>query len=537
LSRGTPHHGERPATFREVFASGEFRSLYFAGALSWFGDYLARAAITALVFQKTGSVLLSAAAFAISYTPWLLGGSLLVSLAERYPYRAVMVTCDLARLLIMAAVAVRLPLPLTLVLLLLSAMLTPPFEAARSATLPHVLTGDRYVVGLGVLHAAAQPAQVIGYLAGSALAVRWPYLALLGNAATFGLSAVVIRFGIRTSTPALDVAHRSHLMRETAEGFRLVFGRPVLRALAAMVFGAAIFVIVPEGLAAAWAAHLTGSSNVEAQGIDQGLIMAAAPIGVIIGGLSMTRLVSPSRRTALLRPFAVAAPLMLVPALLDPSPFVVALLACLCGFAVGGLVPVANGMFARSVPAEYRARAFGVMQGGLQVLQGAAVLVTGALAHFFRIPVVVGAWCVGGVGLMLGLSLLWPSRQILAEAEEAARPGMSAAPPSVSGARAEASRAEATRPEATRPEATRPGTTRPEASRPEAAGALPEVTRPGPRHGLGREAEPFGARASRIEPVDGSPAPAPRPAGTPADGVTRAAAAQPNLATPGTMDR
>ena len=54
----------------------------------------------------------------------------------------------------------------------------------------------------------------------------------------------------RGKAPALDAKHRTHLLRETAEGFRLVFGRPVLRALASIVFGAAIFVIVPEGLAA-----------------------------------------------------------------------------------------------------------------------------------------------------------------------------------------------------------------------------------------------------------------------------------------------
>src|ERR1700761_8451556 len=61
--------GERPATFRDVFALREYRALYLALVASWVAEYLARAAITVLVFQQTRSVVLSAASFAISYLP------------------------------------------------------------------------------------------------------------------------------------------------------------------------------------------------------------------------------------------------------------------------------------------------------------------------------------------------------------------------------------------------------------------------------------------------------------------------------------
>ena len=88
-------------------------------------------------------------------------------MAERYPYRTVMVTCDLARMLLMALVAMRdLPLPVVLALLLAAALFAPPFDAARSATLPAVLTGDRYVVGVALYAATSQPVQVFGYFAG-----------------------------------------------------------------------------------------------------------------------------------------------------------------------------------------------------------------------------------------------------------------------------------------------------------------------------------------------------------------------------------
>ncbi len=86
-----------------MLASREYKAVFSASALSWFGDYAARAAVTALVYQQTnGSVAASAATFAISYLPWLGFGAVLSAVAERHSYRRVMVICDIVRLLIMA---------------------------------------------------------------------------------------------------------------------------------------------------------------------------------------------------------------------------------------------------------------------------------------------------------------------------------------------------------------------------------------------------------------------------------------------------
>jgi MFS family permease len=179
-----------------------------------------------------------------------------------------------------------------------------------------------------------------------------------------------------------------------------------------------LFCIVPEGLAAAWAADLT--NNDTERGLSQALIMAANPVGFIAGGLIVGRLVGPSRRQSLVRPLAVLAPASLVPALLHPSTIGVAVMAAACGFAVAGLVPTANGLFVQALPHGFRARAFGVMQGGLQIIQGLAVLCTGLLADVFNVPDVVGLWSLVGVGLMLLVGAWWPSPQRFTEAIAAA---------------------------------------------------------------------------------------------------------------------
>lgn len=408
----------RPATFREVFAQREYRFVLTAGVLSWVGDYLAKAAVALLVYRETESVALSAAAFAISYLPWLVGGPLLAAVAERHPHRTVMVTCDLIRMVLLLVIAVPgMPTPLVLALLFTATLANPPSQAARSALLPRILAGDRLVVGVSINASVGQAAQVVGYLAGAAIAATSPTLALLITSATYAVSATLIRRGVVARPTEMQAAHRSNLLRETGEGFRIVFGQPVLRAIAILVFSAMLFSIVPEGLAAAWAGQHADDMD---KGLAQAIIMAAVPAGYILGGLVIGRLVAPARRIALMRPLAVLAPLLLVPTLLDPSPLVVALLAAGCGFAVAGLLPTANGLFVQALPDGYRARAFGVMASGTQVIQGLAVLVTGLLAERFSIPLVVGLWSSAGVLLMTVAALSWPSQARVDAAVEAA---------------------------------------------------------------------------------------------------------------------
>jgi MFS family permease len=406
---------DRPATFREVFASREYRALYVASTASWVGDYLAKAAVTALVYARTESVTATAATFAISFLPWVAGGPVLAALAERYPNRTVMIISDLGRMVLIALITIpRMPVPAMLVLLFGTAMLNPPFDASRSAMLPRLLAGDRYVVGMSLQISSNQAAQLLGYLAGSVLAAFSPRLALLIDAATFALSAFMIGLWVHHRPAVLPPERRTHLLRETADGFRVVFGSPALRAIALVVFVSHLFTSPPEGLAAAWAGQL--EHDPVKRGVAQGLIMVGTPLGLLIGGLVVARLVPPDRRQRLIRPFSVLAPLALVPTVFNPNAVVVALLAVLCGVAVAGMLPASNGLFVQALHREYRARAFGVMQAGLQIVQGLGVLITGALAARFALPTVVGTWSMLGVVLMLAVASLWPSRGEFAEA-------------------------------------------------------------------------------------------------------------------------
>ena len=405
-----PKTAARPATFGDVFSIPEFRTLYTASALSWVGDYLARAAVTALVFTVTDSVLLSAASFAVSYLPGLTFGPMLAALAERYPHRRVMITCDVVRALLISLVAIpHLPVPVILLLLFATALLSPAFDASRSSLLPRILDGDRYVVGLAAQTTTTNIATIFGYVVGGALAPFHPHLALLIDAGTFLGSAAILAAGIKPRVVIATAAQRARLITETIAGFRLVSQSPVLRPIFAIVFFGAMFAVVPEGLAAAWAADI--SHRGPSRGFDQALIMAAAPVGAVIGAVVIGRMVSPEWRQRLVRPLAVLVPAALVPVFLVHSVGVIALLALISSFAVNGLAAPANGMFVRATPAEFRARAFGVVQFGFQLSQALALVITGLIAGFVAVPTAVAVFSALGVCAMVAVSATWPSMQ------------------------------------------------------------------------------------------------------------------------------
>lgn len=63
------------ASYREVWASGQFRALWAAQVLSVAGDQLARVALTLLVYDRTHSAVLAAVTFVTSIVPQFVGAA------------------------------------------------------------------------------------------------------------------------------------------------------------------------------------------------------------------------------------------------------------------------------------------------------------------------------------------------------------------------------------------------------------------------------------------------------------------------------
>lgn len=402
---------ERTATYREVLAVTEYRAIFGAYLLSQIGDMLTKVAIAVLVFRQTGSPLLSAAAFAIGYLPWIAGGPFLATIADRLPRRRTMILCDLGRMVLVALLAVPgVPLPLLLILLFTSALLAPPFESARAAMLPDILEGDRYVLGIAMNNMAGQLSQVIGFVFGGAVvALVSARGALVIDSMTFLVSALLLRLWVvARPAPETKEKHKS-LYRETVAGLRLVFGSRKLRIYTLLVWASVAFAFAPEGLAVPFAKDLDGGAAMV------GLLLAANPVGTVIGGIVVGRFMAPQRRIRAVRPLALLAAAALVPLALDLPLWAVLLLYAISGFGMSFLLPL-NAMFVLVLPSGYRARAFGIVQSGLQLSQGIAVVTAGWAASHFQTRSVIGI--SGMIGLVvLGLiAAFWPSEREVAAA-------------------------------------------------------------------------------------------------------------------------
>jgi MFS family permease len=413
--RGQPDATGARGAFRDVFGETEFRALWLAQVLSVTGDQFARVALTVLVYDRTRSALLAAVTFAASVVPTFIGGLALSGLADRLPRRRVMVGADLTSgALIVAMVVPGVPLPVLVMLLFTVTMVGSLFLAARAATYPEILDGDRYALGTAVTMTTLLAAQVAGFAAGGAvvgfLGVR---VSLLADAATFGASALIIRTWVRarpvSAAPKLPVPPRPPTAPgpgrgqrarngrawAMAEGLRLVFGSPLMRT--PMLFGwLCAFYEIPEGLATPLTRAVGGGAG------TVGLILAAQAFGSAAGILGFSRLSGPAQRARWTAPLAIAACASLISFAVRPT-----LPGALLILAVSGLFGcyqvAANASFVQATPPDRRSQAFGIAQGGISLGQGIVITLAGAAAQHVTPDVVIAV--AGAAGALCALAL------------------------------------------------------------------------------------------------------------------------------------
>jgi predicted MFS family arabinose efflux permease len=393
------------ATFRDVFAVREFRALWLSVILSAAGDRLALVALAVMVYERTRSPLLAAVAYAAGYLPWVIGGLFLADLADRYPRRTVMVTCEAVRAVLVAAMAVPgLPVVALVLLLFAATMFASPFEAARASITPGILPGERYALGTAVMQTTYLIAEVTGAAAGGAVVTLFGVRpSLIIDAATFVVSGLLIGLGTRVRPAAAGpgAAGGSPLARAAA-GLRLVFGDRALRTLVLLGW-LVVFYTIPQGIAAPYAARLGGGP------VATGLVLAATAAATAIATPLFSRFVSPARRQALMGPLAAVTGGTLVLVALHPglivslAIFSVAAAACAYQLAV-------NTAFVARVPDERRAQAFGIASMGVVVAQGAAFVAAGAAAQVVTPSSVIAAG--GAIGALLAVALTFSWRRV-----------------------------------------------------------------------------------------------------------------------------
>jgi hypothetical protein len=139
-----------------------------------------------------------------------------------------------------------------------------------------------------------------------------------------------------------------------------------------------------------------------------GLLMAAMPLGMVVGAFLLGRVAAPSARIRMMGWLAVLSCAPLIGSAWNPPLWAVWLLWTLAG-AGGAYQLAAAAAFVQALNASSRASAFGLAQSGLYAVQGLGILAGGAVAQVKAIGAPLAVGLAGLVGLTAAtmLAMTW----------------------------------------------------------------------------------------------------------------------------------
>ncbi|MDP9094635.1 MAG: MFS transporter [Actinomycetota bacterium] len=363
--------------YRDALRVVEFRAIALSSLVSILGDSAAYLAVTVLVYQRTGSALLSSLTFAVAFVPYLFGGTLLSGLVDRWPPKRLLVGCDLVAATLVVLMAIPgMPIATAFIALFLVGTLAPVRSGAASAIVADILPGDAFVPGRSVMRIIAQSAQIVGAAAGGALlGFLSPQGALMLDAVSFVISAGVIT-GVLNARPAAGPAVDGRLVAGSLAGLRDVWAQPRVRRLLLLSWLVSFVAVAPEGLAAPAVAH-SGYSSAYV-----GLWLTAIPVGTVAGDLLFVWFVPSRYRQRLTWPLALAVPGTLAGFLAAPDlPLALALLVISGAMSAYGLG--LDQALRSATPPSLLARTYALSSAGLMAIQGAGFAAAGALGDQF----------------------------------------------------------------------------------------------------------------------------------------------------------
>jgi len=236
-----------------------------------------------------------------------------------------------------------------------------------------------------------------------------PRGAILIDAASFLVSAVLMRAGVRYRERVLDPAEQPTLLNDSLQGLRAVLGCPPLRRLMLLGWLVPTFAVAPEALAAPYVADLGGPVALV------GWWLVAIPLGVVIGDLVGIWALSPRTQRRLVGPLAAATFVPLLAFAANPDFAVAWLLLVLSGLAAAYGLGF-DALLRHAAPAPLLGRALAINTAGLISLQGLGFAAAGALAE-----VVPANIAIAGVAGLVVVALLRPAGGVAAA--EMATPG------------------------------------------------------------------------------------------------------------------
>ncbi|HET8567637.1 MAG TPA: MFS transporter [Candidatus Limnocylindria bacterium] len=332
------------------------------------------------------------------------------TLVDRWDRRRVMVTADLVRAAVVAALAAAVAtgaasLPLVILAGVGLSAAGTFFGPARGAVLPHYVARELLVPANALFAIATQSATlIVPPVGGIAFEVLGPVTLLLADAVSFVWSAALLA---RLSPVApISAAERRPLVEEAADGLRFIAGHPPSRLI--VLIGAAnqLATVGPyRVMVPAWVAVVLGGGAAE----------YGALLGSIAGGILVANAALALARGRLPLVMLIPAGILVTGVIYLFFAFTTSLvIACAAFFLMGIANGVVNASYSAqlqlSVPSAMRGRVFSTFGTAMQFTGPVSLVITGALATVVGPVALIAASAValtaiGGTGLAAARSI------------------------------------------------------------------------------------------------------------------------------------
>jgi MFS family permease len=287
--------------YRALFGNRDYRLLYAGLAISMSGSWAYNVALVVFVFNATHSPAWVAAASMTRFLCALVASPFGGLLADRVERVRLMVTLDTVALILQAALAALAALNGTVVLAIVLAALTSvtgsSYDPAARATTPAIV-GEEFLAAANSAQSAVENLSVIigPAIAGALLLFSPPAVVFGVNAATFGLSALLVG-QMHARSRAADISEGGTVgpLKQMAGGLAAFVESPTVMLLAgfsilaSFVYGTdtVLFVVISRDQLG------TGSTG-------YGYLLAALGVGGIVMAGFMNRIAGARRLGAII---------------------------------------------------------------------------------------------------------------------------------------------------------------------------------------------------------------------------------------------
>lgn len=263
----------------------EYVLLWNAQLASVLGAHASQVVVTLLILQLTGSASLAGLGTALGVLPYLLLSLPVGVWVDRWDRKAVMVRCDVGRVLVAASLVVallldKLTLPHLYLAAVLQGILGTFFNLAEVAALPRVVDRSQLPQAVAQNHAAYSGAGIVGPALGTWLLQHFGRaLPFAADAIGHAVSALCV-WRMKTPLHAAANAAPNHLGAEIMVGIRWLWHQPLVRRIAAITC-LSNFVSAAVPLLLILLAKELGSSEAQI-----GLAFSAGGIGGLLGAMA-----------------------------------------------------------------------------------------------------------------------------------------------------------------------------------------------------------------------------------------------------------